>query len=77
MFYKGVHLLADALIDLTISGSGQQIKYMTFIIYNHMNMTTKHVEHGYKNTEHGYKNTEDGYKTRNGSLLRLPKPNTE
>ena len=42
-----------------------------------MNMTTKHVEHGYKNTEHGYKNTEDGYKTRNGSLLRLPKPNTE
>ena len=42
-----------------------------------MNMTTKHAEHGYENTEHGYKNTEDGYKTRNGYLLRLPKPNTE
>ena len=48
MFYKGVHLLADALIDLTISGSALQIKYMTFIIYNHMNMTTTHAEHGYE-----------------------------
>ena len=41
-------MLADALIDLTISGSALQIKYMTFIIYNHMNMTTKHAEHGYE-----------------------------